>query len=642
MISRWFSIVIILVLFLSIPSQSTSIFSPSTYPGGIESQDNYQEMQLLPDTNLTSQYQFEENDTHNAFLETQLSPGVELTWVHHEGVELNFRYPKDPTNNLPDCEEFAIVKEAFNWDYNIIPTKLDIYADYEISLDGDFDAVTFPQLYQMRIWLIDSTNQWTNIYTSSISMNYVRSVHVNPSFQSVYRAWNGLMENSAGIQNSPNDTIRFAIGISPTYEFVENENNYWAWMSGAVRMIVTSIEMNCVIDTNPKARDMLVPTYIGIGGTKHDDITSDIEFLEDGSIYLVGTSLAEKSELLLTKWDSTAKLKWIRTLSGSNSWIGYGVAVTSTNVFVTGAVERGNETDTIIAKWDHQGTLQWNTSIDLGGSDYGIDLAIGSDGTIYVIGDYQGNASIISYLAAFNSQGTLLWKKCCGNRYSDSGLEIGVSNDNSIYTATFLNMSKWNSDGIIEWSNGEVFASVKVTRDGDLYSTRLFPPSNLLQQWKSDGSKGWNITMSYNHTYFGQTLLTPSLLGVTPVGWAYVLSFSRNGLPDTFLSIYDTEGVLLRNQTIDPQYLVDPYYFLGQNVFSVHQTGFVCFAPSVLNSNGKLDLCVQIYLSEKKESVTSNPLTLVIIGVASAILMVIPIDYIRRKRRYQKQEELDS
>ena len=640
--SRWIAIVIILVLFLSNPLQSTSIISTSRYHAGIESQDNYQEMQLLPDTTLTGQYQFEENDTHNAFQETQLSSGVELKWIHRVGTELNFRYPKDHTSNLPDCEEFAIVKEAFNWEYNIIPIKLDVYADIGISLDGDFDAVQFVPLYHIGIWLIDSTGQWTSIMDTVISVTDGGSVHMVPSFRRVYRTWNGLIENRAGIQKNPNDTIQFAIGISPAYEFVENENNFWAWMSGAVRMTVTSIKMNCLIDTNVDAKDMLVPTYIGTSGTKHDDITRDIEFLEDGSIYLVGTSFAEKSELLLTKWDSTAELQWIRTLGGSNSWIGYGVAATSTNVFVTGSIQRDNETDTIIAKWDHQGGLQWNTSIDLGGSDYGLDLAVGTDGNVYVIGNYQGDFSTLSYLAAFDQQGSLLWKKCCGYRYSDYALEIGVSNDNSIYTATYLNMSKWNSDGKIEWSNGDVFASVRVTRDGDLYSTRFFSPSNLLQQWNSDGSKGWNITMSYNHPYFSNSLLTPILLGVTPVGWAYVLAFSRDGLPDALLSIYDTEGVMLWNQTIDPQYFADPYYFFSTGVYSVHRSGFVCVAPSVLNSNGKLDLCVQIYLVEKKALVISNPLTLVVIGAAATIFMMIPIDYVRRKRRFQKQEDFHS
>ncbi|TFG34762.1 hypothetical protein EU527_01535 [Candidatus Thorarchaeota archaeon] len=629
-------ILISLLPILTIDNVSaTSNYQPA------DSVDDYQEIQLLPDTILSELYALEENDNHGVFQTGSLSPGVELTWTHQEGVQLDFRYPQDRTMNLPDCEEYALVSESFSWNLNVIPTKIDVFARYEVHLEGDFDAVTYPALFKVYFWIIDSSNQWTSLYNSITGTPGTTNIHVIPSFQKIYRGWNGLIEDNKGAQKDPTDVLKFAVGISPTYEFYENENNYWNWMNGAVKVTVTSIAIDCVVNINPEEKEMLTPTYIGVSGTLYDDISSDITFLRDGSVYLVGTSFSEESSLLLIKWSSKGNTLWTRTINGDGSWRGFGVATNEAHVVATGAFDKGNESDTILAKWNHRGVLLWSKTINLGEMDYGYNVDIGIDGAIYVIGSVQGNVAPIAYLAKFSSDGILLWNQTCGNPYSDRALDIGVDYDGYIYTATFLNMSKWNSEGILLWSNGEVFGTVKVTRDGELYSTRIFYPRNLMQQWRNDGSKGWNISLSYNHTYFGETLLQPRLLDVTPVGWSYVLSFPTQGLSDTFMSIYDTEGFQIWNQTIDPQYLCDPYYFLSGNPFSVHETGFVCFAPSIMTSDGDLDFCIQLYLSERQDPIISSPLTILMIGVAAVIVIAIPLDFIRRRRRYKEQEEFE-
>lgn len=635
--SRWIGAILCLFILSSLPLSVIANILVIDKSQITESPDEYQEIQLLPDTSLESNYSFEENDDHNAFYTDSLLPGAELVWAHQDGVELDFRYPKDRTMNLPDCKEYAIVYESFNWDYNVFPTQAVFRVQYNVELDGDFDTVTYPLLFNIYFWIIDSSNQWTELYKSTDTNG--KNIIVYPGFQQTYRGWDGLIENSAGIQQAPTDTLKFAIGISPSYEFYENEHHYWNWMNGAVRVTISSMRIDCVFNPNPEEKDLLAPTTIRTSGTQYDDICADLAFLEDGSIFVVGTSYSDPSVILLTKWSSTGNLRWTRTLGADESCIGYGVATNDAYVVTTGSIADGNTTDTILAKWNHRGALIWNKSFDLGGSDYGLFVDFGIDGSIYLLGTYQGIVAPVAYLAKFSADGTLQWIHTCGNQYGDRALDMGVAYDGYVYTSTFQNMSKWSPEGIIEWSNSAVYGSVKVTRDGEIYSTRLFYPTNLLQQWLNNGSKGWNISLTFNHPYFNETQLTPRLIDVTPAGWAYVLSFARWSLADVFLGIYDTEGILLWNQTIDPQYFCDPYYYITSLPLGVHKSGFVCFAPSIMTDDGDLDFCIQLYLSERAEPIVTNPLTILLIGVAIVIVIAIPLDFRRRKRKFIDHDE---
>ncbi|TFG34673.1 hypothetical protein EU527_02375 [Candidatus Thorarchaeota archaeon] len=635
---KFYGVLVCIIMVTSLPILATDAVSILCNYQIADSFEDYQELQLLPDTTLSSEYDFEKNDNHNVFQTQPLSPGVELIWTHHEGIELDFRYPKDRTMNLPDCEEYALVSESFSWDYNVIPTKLDVHVQYEVQLDGDFDAVTYPVLFKVYFWVIDSSNQWTLLYNSVTGTPGITNIHVNPSFQSVYRGWNGVIEDDKGVQNDPSDILKFTVGISPTYEFYENENNYWNWMSGAVKVKVTSMILSCIVNANPEEKELLSPTHIGVSGTLHDDICSDVAFLNDGSVYVIGTSYSDENNLLLTKWNSKGNILWTRIISGGGSWVGSGITTDDTSVIATGGISNSEESDTIVVKWNHRGVLLWNKTIDFGFLDYGYSVDIGYDGSIYILGKVEGNVAPITYLAKLNSDGMVLWNQTCGNPFYDRPLDIGVDYDGYIYTATLQNISKWNSDGFLQWTRTEVYGSVKVTREGELYSTRVFYPRNLLQQWHTDGTKGWNISLSYNHTYFGHSLLQPMLLDVIPAGWSYVLSFSTLGLPNVFISIYDTEGRHIWNKTINPQFLSDPYYYLSGNHFAVHETGYVCFASSTMTSDGDLDFCVQLYLSEREDPIISSPVTILLIAVAAILIVAIPLDYIRRRKQFKEQE----
>ncbi len=605
-----------------------------------DSYEDYQEIQMLPDPELDGSYLTFENDNHNAFESNSLISEVELLWSHINGVELDFREPSDITNNLPNCEEYVYISESFTWDYNVLPTQVSAYLEYEVNLIGDFDSISWPVLFSVYVWLIDSSGEWTRIYSSYSGMPSSQvSVNIGVSYDVVSRAWGGMIENDYGVQTDPTDTLRFAVGLAPTYAFAEDENQYWNWMNGVVQVLVDSMSLTCIVNPTPDDEVTLIPDYVRTRGTTSDDISFNLAFTEAGTIYTIGVSYSEITSMTLTKWTSVEAESLTRSIHGEDSWRGFGIAVSESEVVAVGSAMINNQTDTLIAKWNHQGILLWNKTFDLGDTDCGHNVEIADNGSIFVMGSYYEGIASTTYLAKFTNDGTLLWSKNVGYPFGDYPCDIGVDSDGYVYTATRLRIAKWDFDGIQIWNRTGIFSSVKVTREGNLYTTNLITPRNLLQQWNSDGTKGWNLTLTYNHTFAGETYLYPVLLDVNPAGWVYVKLISARGIGKFILAIYDTEGVQLWNQTMDPEYVGHPYYHWFGNVAGVHSSGFVCFSPSIVTTRGDLDLCLQLYLTDSAPPIISSTLTIALIVIAVVIILAITPDFIRRRRSFREDEE---
>lgn len=605
-----------------------------------DSYEDYQEIQMLSDPGLNGDYQIVENDNHNAFEGNSQTSQVELLWSHRDGMELDFRESSDMTNNLPNCEEYVYVSESFVWDYNVLPTQVTAHIDYDLNLIGDFDSISWPYLHHVYIWIIDSSGEWTRIYTStSIASESVVST-ISVSYDAISRAWGGTVTGDSGTQEDPSDTLTFAIGIAPTYAFAYDHSAYWNWMNGVIQILVDSMSLTCIVNPNPDEETYLEPDFVRTRGTTYDDVTQDIAITEDGAIYTISTTYSDNSSITLTKYTTTGDELWTRSLQGSTPWMGFGIAITDSEIVAVGSAIVTNESDTLIAKWNHQGVLQWNKTVNLGGNDYGLHADIADDGSIFVIGSYLGEIVTTAYLAKFTIDGSLSWSKNGGLPFGDIPWDIAVASDGYVYTATRLVIAKWDMDGTQVWHETGVYRSVKITRDGNLYTTNLLTPTNLLQQWYSNGTKGWSIALTYNHTYRGETYLYPELLGVTPAGWAYIRLTSAFGIGKFILAIVDTEGLQLWNQTIDPEYMGHPYYHYLGGAVEVHSSGFVCFAPSILSLRGDIDTCLQLYLTNREPPIISSPLTIVLIVVAVVLMVAIPLDYIRRKRSFGEEEEL--
>jgi len=127
-----------------------------------------------------------------------------------------------------------------------------------------------------------------------------------------------------------------------------------------------------------------------------------------GSFTIGSTTLtsAGSNDVFVAKYDTSGTAQWARSIGGTSSDTGRSIATDSAgNVYVTGiyygSVTIGSTTlnslysyDTFVVKYDTSGTVQWAKSIGGTNSDYGYGIAADSAGNVYVTGIYSGTAII--------------------------------------------------------------------------------------------------------------------------------------------------------------------------------------------------------------------------------------------------------
>ena len=111
----------------------------------------------------------------------------------------------------------------------------------------------------------------------------------------------------------------------------------------------------------------------------------------------------------IVKYDTSGLAQWAQTISGTASDIANGISVDSGgNVYVTGGysstsiVPLGNNLnlpasnggDGFIVKYDTSGLAQWYKTITGTGSDYGNGIAVDSGGNVYVTGGYSSTSIV--------------------------------------------------------------------------------------------------------------------------------------------------------------------------------------------------------------------------------------------------------
>jgi hypothetical protein len=202
------------------------------------------------------------------------------------------------------------------------------------------------------------------------------------------------------------------------------------------------------------------------GGPDRDG-ANGVAVAGDGSVYVTGSTRSfggGDDDAFLLKYGADGTLLWQRTYgtasdplnSGEESGIGVAVAPDSSGVVVLGNYRDGN---IFLAKFSPAGLLLWDRT--WGGHNEGAGaLAIATDGTIYVtgvtfgFGAGQGDA----FLLSFSPAGTLNWQRTWGGQFFDSGRDVAVATDGGIYisgdtifSANSAFLVKFAADGSVIW-----------------------------------------------------------------------------------------------------------------------------------------------------------------------------------------------
>jgi len=223
------------------------------------------------------------------------------------------------------------------------------------------------------------------------------------------------------------------------------------------------------------ANDFLIAKYTPSGtllwdktlGTSGADAAFGVAIDSSDNIVVVGYSiLSFVANLIVAKYDPSGTPLWDRTLRGTNADVALGVTTDSSdNILIVGYTQSdgAGSQDLLLAKYDPSGTLLWDRTLGGTLSEIGRGVAIDSSGNIVVVGQVQsdGAGGLDFLIAKYNPSGTLLWDKTLGNAGTQNAQAVVIdSSDNIIVVGYYeitvnvnsnIIVAKYNSSGTLLW-----------------------------------------------------------------------------------------------------------------------------------------------------------------------------------------------
>lgn len=274
--------------------------------------------------------------------------------------------------------------------------------------------------------------------------------------------------------------------------------------------------------------------------------------------------------ILLVRYTSEGEQVWNRTWSAEYDEAAYGLAVSSTWVYLAGSTaSTDSQGDGLLMKVDLAGNIVWNATWGGAGADWFSRVAVGADG-IYAVGSTRsyGAGESDALLVKFDIDGHQLWNATWGSSKADYGYGLAVAAD-GIYlsgqtgaasdgnsNATLVKFSPsglqvWNAS----WKAGSQNAGMALAVVGDsIYVTGWTRNTGANATVKLPLLKFRNTgTLLWNRTFSAAPLSNDLGYAVALVSnLVYVAGDSRESPPAPFqclLLCFDANGTLQWNRT---------------------------------------------------------------------------------------------
>jgi len=203
-----------------------------------------------------------------------------------------------------------------------------------------------------------------------------------------------------------------------------------------------------------------------IGG-KQPDYGYDLAVDLNGNIIVVGYQASYSHgnyDIIVIKFDSWGEIIWQKVIGGADDDRANAIKIDSmNNIYVVGlekSQSNGNS-DCFVFKLNTAGELQWQKAIGGTSGDSSLDLTIGINNDIYVIGGQASSThgSFDFAIIKMDSSGEIVWQRAIGDELYNIGYAI-TNDGNNIYISgsslgstgnTNANIIKMSSDGSIIW-----------------------------------------------------------------------------------------------------------------------------------------------------------------------------------------------
>lgn len=193
-----------------------------------------------------------------------------------------------------------------------------------------------------------------------------------------------------------------------------------------------------------------------------------------GNIYLVENMIINEemtSVTFLIKYNSFGIQLWNRTWDGSENVHCNAIALDlQDNIYLTGQkvnILDETITDLLLLKFNHSGNLQWTHVLERTVWDYCNTIKLDSQSNIYLAGGKYDNIlgrNTIILLSKYDTSGELLWNRIWSGSDRDYCSDIALDSEGNIYLVGSIQsqnfardsdalLLKFNNFGILHWSN---------------------------------------------------------------------------------------------------------------------------------------------------------------------------------------------
>jgi hypothetical protein len=495
--------------------------------------------QMIPDTNITSPPEVvingsseEFSSSHHASTGPDDPSYINLTWTHVANTTLDFR--NESAENYPDCNDFIYFYQEMSWDHEQMPEDAMYKVEYRIVLNETFEEEAVSSIMgDIYVWLVDSSENWWEIGRRSIESTIeYSSFMVNLHYFDLLEGWQGMVEEE-GYQDDPEDVLNFVVGLSPSFYFQSYQSTEpWRIYNGSVTLSVRYMILEAVLGTTPFEHGSLESVVESTWSNPRSIWFSDYAVSDDGTSFSVGRISSYEDQVamqMLVKWDPLGMPLWGKTWSGDYRSVP-GAVATHEGYVITAAngYREDSDPDILLTKWNSSGHRMWYKYIDLGGREYPSEMTIGSDGSIYIVGDRMWNESDTwhydSFMVKLDSNGEVLWS----NIHEDLGAgnyQVEVDENGTIYAMhiAYAGISAWNSSGGLIWQNGLFAEDFCLGPNGDIY---VISSTNLwfrVSRMNNTGGIAWEKQIEIRYTDLWYEWLTADSLSVDENGDVYVI-----------------------------------------------------------------------------------------------------------------------
>ena len=239
-------------------------------------------------------------------------------------------------------------------------------------------------------------------------------------------------------------------------------------------------------------------TLISVG---YHSWSNNLEIDANGSLYIVGTLTEEDyvsggviysgdRKNFISKFNSEGRKEWTKLISIYQDGIIKDLEIDINGaLYITGST-KGNVNnqisnggrDAFISKFNSNGVEEWTTLLGSIESDSAKDIAISSDGSLYITGDTFGNLDNQSnndlpndnfttddiFISKFNSNGRKQWTRLFGSTSFDDSKDLEIGPDGNIFI-TGDTLGKFSDQKFNGWQ--DIFISKFDSKGNNIWHT---------------------------------------------------------------------------------------------------------------------------------------------------------------------------